>query len=398
MLNKNSVGFILLLAALVAIPPLSTDVGLPAFGATAASFHVPTASVALTLSFFMLGFAVGPLFYGPASERYGRKPILLGGLILYFLTSILCTLTPSFLILLFSRLLQGFAASAGSVLAIACIRDLFEGDAARRRLSYTMMINGLMPLTAPTLGAIILALGNWRSIYGLMVVSGFLLMAGVFFGQPESLRRKNPNALKPSGLIAGYKAVLRHPVSFRASLINAMSFGTMFAFISGSPILLMQVMHLPAAQFALYFAIPVVGTIAGTFGGNLMQRRSITSEQILTFGLILMTGATLILLLLNIFHVYAIVLVIGLIWLSNCAMGMIGPCASYAAVQYLPQLAGQASAILSSTQMVIGALSSSLVALLFAWVGPSAMAAEMFGFAALAAILFFTRPNAPEHA
>lgn len=255
-----------------------------------------------------------------------------------------------------------------------------------------------MPLTAPTIGALILALGNWRSIYGLMVICGFLLVVGVFFGQPESLRQKNPTALKPAGLIAGYKAVLLHPVSFRASLINAMGFGNMFAFISGSPILFMQVLHSPASLFALYFAIPVTGTIAGTFCGNLLQRRSITSEQILSFGLILMTAATLLLLLLNSAHIYNIAIIIALIWLSNCAMGMIGPCASYAAVQYLPELAGQASAILSSAQMVIGAVASSLVAVLFTWIGPTAMAMEMFGFAALATILFFTRPKAPTHA
>lgn len=400
MLKTKSAGFIILLGTLVAIPPLSTDVGLPAYGNTAASFGITPASVALTLSFFMFGFAIGPLFYGPASEKFGRRPVLLAGLGLYLLTSILCTITPSFHLLLGSRLIQGFAASVGTVLAIACVRDSFDGPEGQRKIAYMMMINGLMPVTAPSVGAVILRFGDWRTIYGLMVVCAVLLLYFVRFQFGETIRKTDPAALRLRDLVKNYLTVIRHPVSFRASLINGFGFASLFAFISGSPIVFMGHMGIPAQAYGILIAIPVVGTISGTFSGNLLQRFQITSTRILCLSLILMVLATGALLALCLSDSYLVVPMVALICVSNFSMGMLGPCASFGAVRDLPQLAGSASAILASLQMLLGAGASTLMAGLFHLIGPAAMASGMFGFAVLAGLTFLTNPRLldPVHA
>jgi DHA1 family bicyclomycin/chloramphenicol resistance-like MFS transporter len=395
MLNKNALSFTVLLSALVAIPPLSTDVGLPAYAATARALGTSQPTVALTLSLFMLGFAIGPLFYGPASERFGRKPVLLTGLGLYLLTSLICTLSPSIWLLLGCRLLQGFAAAAGTVLVVACIRDLFDGITGRKKISYVMMINGLMPLTAPSIGVVILALGDWRAIYATMTLCGLLLFLGVWFGFAESIARKNPQALAFHQLIASYKKVLTHPVGIRASLLNATCFGVMFAFISGSPILFIKLMHLSSQTFGVLFALPVSGTIAGTLCNSLLSSRIKQPRHLLRAGVLLILLASSGLVLLALLAPEQLALMIALFILSNFGIGMVGPNASYTAVQFQPELAGVASAILASSQMIVGAISSALVAALFSILGSATVASVMLGFALLATWLYLSLPPAP---
>jgi len=392
-LNKNSLLFTILLSTLVAIPPLSTDLGLPAYASTALALGTTQPTVALTLSFFMLGFAVGPLFYGPMSERFGRRPVLLAGLGLYFIASLLCTITPSITLLLGARLFQGFAAASGTVLSIACIRDLFDGIVGRKKISYVMMINGLMPMTAPSIGVGILILGGWRSIYAVMTGCGLLMLFGVWFGLKESIAQKNPQALSLPQLIHSYKQVLTHPIAMRAALLNAMCFGVMFAFISGSPILFIKLMHIPAQMFGYIFAIPVLGTIGGTLLNSMLSGRVKRTTWILRSGLALILVCASGLLFISVIAPFWLVPILVLQVGCNFGVGLIGPNASYSAVQYLPQMAGVASAVLASCQMVIAALSAALVASLFSLLGVSTVAVVMLGFALLSVWLYLSMPT-----
>jgi MFS transporter, DHA1 family, multidrug resistance protein len=259
------------------------------------------------------------------------------------------------------------------------------------------MINGVMPLCAPSIGVIVLALTGWRSIYGLMAAWGLMLFFSVRFGLAESIRRKNPNALAPRQLFASYREVICHPVCRAATLINAFCFGTMFAFISGSPILFMQEMHLSADAFGVLFSLTVAGSMGGTFAANLLHRGGMQIRRVLAIGLVAMLTATLVLLVLSGLRLYGALPMAGLICLSNFGMGMVGPNASYSAMQVMPHLAGPTSAVLSSTQMVVAAGSAALMSALFSVLGPTAMATAMFGFAALASLTFFTGPKVTAH-
>jgi DHA1 family bicyclomycin/chloramphenicol resistance-like MFS transporter len=396
MLNRNSFVFTILLGGLVAIPPLSTDIGLPAYSATAAALRTTEPTVALTLSFFMLGFAVGPLFYGPISERFGRRPVLLAGLGLYLVTSVLCTVTPSIGLLLGSRLFQGFAAASGTVLVVACIRDLFDGATGRKRMSYVLMINGVMPLIAPSIGVFILAAGGWRSIYAFMTAGGVLLMLGVLFGFAESIPKKSPHALEIWHLLRGYKEVLMHPVSAKAALLNAFGFGVMFTYISCSPLLFISNMHVSQHVYGLIFSVTVIGTICGTLFGVFLNGRPAQPTLVIRLGLSLTALATFVLLVVSVGDFYRLPVIVALLFASNFGFGLSGPTVSYAAVQYLPHLAGVASAVLASSQMIVASIAATLVASLFGVMGPSTMGVVMFGFALLACGLYAVTPfNAP---
>ncbi|MDR3436358.1 multidrug effflux MFS transporter [Telmatospirillum sp.] len=393
MLKRESLAFTVLLSGLVAIPPLSTDIGLPAYAETADALATTQPVVALTLSFFMLGFGIGPLFYGPLSERFGRRPVLLAGLTFYFIASVFCTFTPSIGLLLGSRLVQGFAAAGGTVLAIASIRDLFDSAGGRKKIAYVMMINGLMPMVAPSIGVFVLATGGWRAVYAVMMAGGALLVLGVLFGFAESIPRKNPGALAVGQLIAGYKEVLTHRVSISSALLNASCFGVMFAFISGSPIFFIDLMGVTTKTYGYIFAIPVVGTVSGTLCNSLFGGRRNKPRRFICIGLSLMTVATACLLTLSLTAPSLLVPMVVLLVATNFGIGLVSPNASYAAVQFMPHLAGVASAVLASTQMIVGAVSAALVVSLFTSLGPCALAAVMFGFALLAVCLFLSIPR-----
>ncbi|MDC7786144.1 multidrug effflux MFS transporter [Rhodoplanes sp. TEM] len=396
MLDKSSLAFTVLLSSLVALPPLSIDLGLPAFAATAADLGTGEPAVALTLSWFMLGFAAGPLVYGPVSDRFGRKPVMLAGLSLYALTSVLCAAAPTIGVLLAARLFQGLAAAAGTVLVIAAIRDLFDGIAARKKISWVMAINAIMPLTAPTIGVYTLAFGGWRAGYALMAVFGAALLAAVTLGFRESIVQRNRDALAPRQLVAGYREVLTHPVSLKASLLNAACFGVLFAYISGSSIVFIGFMGLSAAAYGYVFAVPVTGAIGGTLLNGALLGRGVAPVTLVRAGLALMTGAaTLLVVALAGPLAGRLVPIVALLFVSAFSVGLVGPNVSYAAMRDLPHRAGVASAVLTSAQMVVGALSSAIVAALFDTLGASAMAAVMVGFAAVAVGLHLATPAPP---
>jgi DHA1 family bicyclomycin/chloramphenicol resistance-like MFS transporter len=165
--------FTLLLSFLVALPSFGIDMSLPALTAMGAALHVAPAQAGLMMSLFMLGFAVAPLFYGPASDRYGRKPVVVFACMLFIIAGIGCAFARSLPTLLTWRVVQGAGAGASTTIALAIIRDLFEGQAARTRLSYVTIATMVVPMIAPSAGVALLALGGWRAIHA-GVVSGLV--------------------------------------------------------------------------------------------------------------------------------------------------------------------------------------------------------------------------------
>ncbi len=388
MLKPNSVAFTVLLAGLAAMAPISTDIALPSYAATAAALGATQSGVAINLSLFMIGYALGPLVYGPLSERFGRRPVLIAGLMLYVVAGAVCSLTPSLSGLLAGRLVQGIAASSASVLALAIVRDLYEGAEARRKLSYVMLILGLMPMIAPTLGAIILVSFGWRSVYVAMTGAGLILLAAMIFGVSESIRARNPNALEPRQLVASYREVLSHPTGFGFSILGALCFGVMFSFIAGSSMLFMDVLGVSATAYGYLFAVPVLGMMIGTLLNSRLTARGVDDGRVMTVGFALMLAAVALLVAFTVSGSRSVPVVVGLLLVNNFAIGLILTNASHRALLPMPHLAGIASAVLNSTQMAAGALSSALVALLVPILGVSAVTLSMAIFAVAASCLF----------
>ena len=174
-ISKESFVFTLFLGCLGMLPPLAIDMGLPALSAIGSELKTTDSATALTITLFMVGFAVTPVAYGPLSDRYGRRPLLLFGCALFALAGLGCSMSPTIPSLLFFRFIQGAGAGGGSALIMAVVRDLFEGNEARARLSYVNIVRTIAPMIAPTIGALVLTSFGWRSIYGLLSAGGLVM-------------------------------------------------------------------------------------------------------------------------------------------------------------------------------------------------------------------------------
>lgn len=381
-IRPGNIGFTFLLGALAALPPLSIDMGLPAFPALQHDLRTSAAGAGLTLSMFMAGFAVAQLVLGPLSDRYGRRPVLLAGLALYATAGCLCAAATSITMLIGLRLIEGACAASGTVMAFAIARDLFEGAVARRRLSYVALVLTVAPVIAPTLGRAALMIGGWRTIYGFLGFAGAGLLMAVYFGLDET-RRRRPVGL---GVIGGFSRMIGHRRAFGYALTNAMGFGALFAYVSGSPMVLMGSLGVSASRYTLLFAMISTGLMAGAWVNSRAAKSAALSHLALAMALTgsLVSAAMLFAVLAQ--GATSLGTILPLLVLHAFCRGISSPNATHGALEPMGEIAGLASAVVGCSQMATAALSSAMVALLFPVLGPLAMALVMMGFSAAALV------------
>jgi DHA1 family bicyclomycin/chloramphenicol resistance-like MFS transporter len=393
-LRPDSVAFIILLSALGGLAPLSIDMGLPALQSVAHSLNVSSASVALTLSLFLVGFAFGPVVLGPLSDRFGRRPVLLAGCGLFALAGLGCTVASTLPVLLFWRLLEGIGAGAGSTLSLAIVRDLFDGATARARLSYVATVASIAPMIAPTLGAIVLAWVGWRAIYGFLAAAGLLLFTVVLLSFAESHPKIDSTALHPAKMAANYARIFRHRVCLGYILVAALNFGCMFSYISSSPLVMMGVLGVSPTYYGWTFAATALGIMSGAFLNGRLNTRGFSPATLLHFslGLSLISAAGL--LVISHSHAASVATILPLLVANTFSVGFIGPNATQGVMHPMPDIAGVASAVLGSMRMFTGAIAGVIVSFLFDNRTANAMADSMtvFSFASLTVYLVMVRP------
>ncbi len=378
-ISPHSFGFTLLLGALAGLPALSIDMGLPSLPLVAAEFGASSTEVALTLSLFMLGFGAAQLVIGPLSDRIGRRPVLLGALALYTLAGAASMLAPSVPALLVARCAQGAGAAGGTVLAFAIIRDLFEGDAARARLSTVSMVFSLAPVVAPSLGAAMLLLDGWRAIFGLLCLTGSGLLVAVALGLEESRRLAPPRR---------HTAILHERRTLAYGVVGALNLANVFAFVIGSPLVLLGSYGLAPTEFAVVFAIVTAGVIAGAGINRVAATRGLHPAWPLGLGL---TGAALAgvtAAALSPFMQIPIWLLVPLLVLITLSRGLVSPNVTHAALERVPQMAGAASALIGSMQMLTGAFAGLIVGVMFGRFGPGGLFLTMAAFGVPALIVW----------
>jgi DHA1 family bicyclomycin/chloramphenicol resistance-like MFS transporter len=377
-----------LLGLLCALPPLSIDMGLPALPLIGTAFHASETMTGLTLSLFMAGFALTPIVYGLLSDRNGRKPLIIAGLILFALGGLGCALAPSIGWLLAARVVQGAGAGAGPTLALAATRDRLDGPRMGQYVAWLTMILNTAPVVAPSIGAIILVLGGWRAVFGVLGTISVLLLIAVGIGFQETLAPDTTaQARTPLGAELRRNAQLlwtRPGVAAHGAIVG-LSAGSMFAYVAGSPIVLMQMLGASSALYAGVFATTASFIVLGAWiSGRLM--RSQPTRSILIAGLTLTIGAPVAAGALLLAGRTTIAGITACIAVATFGYGLIVPAASHAALEPVPDLAGSASAVMNSFQMVCMGLSSLCVAVLFAVLHGLAMPVVMLVFA-LASIM-----------
>jgi DHA1 family bicyclomycin/chloramphenicol resistance-like MFS transporter len=395
-LSRTSPAFTLLIAGMVALPPLSIDLVLPALPALAAALGIATGRAGLAISLFLLGFALSQVVLGPVSDRFGRRPVLLGSCALFTAAGFGCLLATTPALLLPLRLVQGTGAGGCTVIIFAVVRDLFEGAQVRSRLAAANAVMGLAPMLAPTLGALLLGLWGWRGLFAFLAIGGLALLAAAAAVLEESIGARR-RRVGPARLALGYLEVLRVRPVLGCALISGLSFGFLQAYVVGSSFLFMGWLHLSPRAYGLVFAGIAVGHVIGPVTAGRCAARGVSHQRTLLVALLMALAGSLALAALQLGGALVVRTAIPALLVVTTALGVITPTAAHGVLEPMPEVAGTASAVLGCVRMSGGALASALVALGTDG-GPGAMIAVMLLCAAAALGVWFAlvrpRPTA----
>jgi len=361
-MQTQSPRFTAFLASIGALTSLSIDMSLPAVPAIEHEFGVATGRGGLSVSLFLAGYALTPLAGGPLADRFGRRPVLLVSLILFAASALACAASPGYTMLLVCRLLQGCASGVATTLPLAIVRDLLHGNKARQRISEVTTINNMMPIVAPILGSSLMTLGSWRIVFGAQAVFATAIVAALLFGFRESLPLARRQLLHPSQVVKNYARLLANRTFVGYSLMYALTFACMFSFVSSSPLILMQRMHVTRSAYTWIFAIIATGTILGSFASGVLSRRQCPLRGMLTFGLMLMVTASFCAAALQLAGVHEPVAAVIPAFLTLFGFGLTGPAITLNALEPLPDLAGSGSGAQRSILMIFGSGTSGFLA------------------------------------
>jgi len=360
---KNKAFLIFLLGLLSAIGPFSIDMYLPGFPAIAKNLHTTVAHVTLSLSSFFIGISLGQFLYGPMLDRYGRKKPLYYGLGLYLIASAGCAMAYSANALIFLRFLQALGACAGIVASRAMVRDLFPVKESAKVFSLLMLVVGVSPIIAPTLGGYFSATIGWRYIFVALTLLAAFILTAVHFALPESRQPDPFYSLKPKTITRNFLRVLKEPQFYTYAFTGAMASAGLYAYIAGSPAVFMELFKVSEKQYGWIFALIALGLI-GSSQMNSFLLKTYKSEQIIRIALFCQTITGILLFTGSLFGWLELFSTIFLIFIFLCCQGFTFPNSSALSLAPFSNHAGSASALLGGIQMSIGALVSAIVSFL----------------------------------
>jgi DHA1 family bicyclomycin/chloramphenicol resistance-like MFS transporter len=381
---QTNVKYVLLLGLMCALPALTSDIYLPSLPVVARDLNTTTTAVQLTMTGVLVGGAVGQLFVGPLSDRFGRRRPVLIGIAMHILISLLCTLAPNIGTLIGLRVAQGFFNAAATVVAIAVIRDRFTGGDASRLLSRLMLVIGVSPLFAPTVGGLIAGVWGWRAVFFGLALFGAMLWVVVWRYLPETLPPGRRHAAGLGPALRGY-GVLLHDKHFVAmAILPGLGFAVLMSYVIGSPFVFQEGYKLSANQFAMLFAVNGVALVAGA-QINAALVLKIAPIRILRCALPLLLAATFALLIVALTGAGGLLGLLAALWVTLGLIQCIPPNASAIALSRHGSMAGTAAAFIGSMQAGVAGIVSPLVGLLGG--DAQAMCLVMIGAAATAMLI-----------
>lgn len=390
--STASLRLVLILGAISAFAPLSIDMYLPAFAAITREFGASVDSVQLTLSAFFIGLAVGQVFYGPLSDHFGRKPPLAFGLVLYTLASIGCGLARSIDMLIAMRTLQALGGCAGFIIALAMVRDLFEPREGARVLSRLVLVFGVAPIIAPTIGAWIVQFSDWRAIFWIHAAFGIACLGAAMLLLPETRSRSEtrpPLALKR--VVRDYTTLLTERRFLGYTAAVSFAHGSILAYVTAAPFVLMQLYGVTTTQFGLLFAVNAMALILSaqwnahllkTHASDSLLRRAGMLSPILGAVLIAVTAT-------QTGGVPAIMLAL---FLYMATMSVIRPNATACALADHADRAGAAGSLIGCIQFLLATLAGPIMSLMHDGTGkPMAITMTIYALAGLVLHRWLTR-------
>lgn len=355
--SQTGLTFILILSGLMAFASLSTDIYLPAMPTMAEDLH---GNVELTITGFLVGFAIAQLIWGPISDHLGRRKPLLIGMVLFIIGSAGCAMSTSITQIVFWRVFQALGACTGPMLARAMIRDLFARTRAAHMLSTLVLVVAIAPIAGPLIGGQIIRLSTWHSVFWLLAVIGALMFISLNW-LPETLPEEKRVKASLAGAFRNYRSLFANGRFMRYTLSLTYYYVAAYAFITGSPFVYISYYHVEPQHYGWLFALNIVGVmVMSVVNRRLVQRHSL--EQLLKYATMLAALAAValaVLVKLESGGVEAIIITVFLFFSMN---GIIAATSTAAALDAVPSIAGSASALIGALQYGSGIISSLLLA------------------------------------
>ena len=360
MLQPGTLALTLLLSLLTALGPLTMDMYLPSLPAIGQALDASTAAVQLTISSYLLGFAVGQILYGPLSDRVGRRPVILAALVIYVAATVVCAVAQTIGILIAVRFVQALGGAGCIVLARAAVRDLYSGERAGRELSLMGSITAFAPIVAPAIGGLLQDAFGWRASFYLLVV--FALVAGATAARflPETLRQRASGPFSFGAMGALYRSVLVHR-GFLANLgILVAAFVGLFAWISGAPFVMQGLYAMTPVAFGATYAVGAAGYMVGAYvAARVVMRLGL--DRTVGMGAVIMAAGGLAMAASVALGLSSVAWLVGTMTIYLAGMGLVLPQTQAGALTPFADRAGTASSLLGFAQQSSAAIAAAAI-------------------------------------
>ncbi|EWY37418.1 hypothetical protein N825_17565 [Skermanella stibiiresistens SB22] len=351
----------LLLTAITALGTLTMSMYAPSMPNIARALSTTPGMVQLTWSVYLIGFAIGQLVYGPLSDRFGRRRVLIAGLVVFIAGSVGCGLANDIESLIGARLVQALGAAVGPVLGRAMVRDIHTREQAARVLSFIGMALAVAPAVAPVLGGYLQVWFDWHAIFAVLGGFGLTLLVVVAWRLPETNAAPDHDALRPSRILANYGQLFRNPGYVGYMAIGSVALGGLFTFHAAAPFVFIGLIGLTPEQYGWTSGVTVLGyLIGGIFANRLVERLGL--DRMILISTTLLFGGAVLMLAFSLNHIVTIASVIGPMALWTMGMGIALPNSMAGALSPFPHIAGAASALMGFMQMAVGTVGSVIVA------------------------------------
>ena len=359
--QRSSLAIVIILGLLAMLMPLSIDMYLPALPVIAQQFGVPAGSAQMTLSTYILGFALGQLLYGPMADSIGRKPVILGGTLVFAAAAVACALSQTIEHLIVMRFFHGLAAAAASVVINALMRDIYPKEEFSRMMSFVMLVTTIAPLVAPMAGGAILVWFSWHSIFWILAGAALLVSLMIFFLIDETLPRERRQKFHVRTTLGNFATLFRHKRVLSYMLASGFSFAGMFSFLSAGPFVYIELNHVSPQHFGYYFALNIAFLFVMTIINSRFVRR-IGALNMFRFGLWVQFAMALWMVVCALLGVGFWSLVLGIAAFVGC-VSMVSSNAMAVILDEFPHMAGTASSLAGTFRFGIGAIIGALLSL-----------------------------------
>ena len=360
----NKTFLIILLGILAAIGPFTIDMYLPAFGRIAEALGTDESRVAFTLTSYFFGIAIGQLIYGPIVDKYGRKKPLLFGLFLYAVSAVGCALSSSIEMMIVMRLFQALGGCVGMVASVSIISDVYQVDQRARAFSSIMLVMGIAPLIAPSLGSLIVSNASWEYIFYFLAAFSTLVWLLIYVFLPETSRYMHRNPLKIKTVANSYKLVLQNKVFLNYTLAGSLSMAILFAYISAASFIFLNHYQLSEERFSLLFAVNASGLVVGNFLNGRLTKYYHYLTMAKYASIILFTVTAVVFTIFyfqeNPSYPATVISLVTIMFL----IGFINPNATAASISPFTENTGTASALGGAVRMGVGAIVAAVMGIL----------------------------------